>query len=168
MKINLNSWHFKLFNLFRSYSKRHYLEYETVNICKYFSLIVINTLVLLTVVPFVTFLVVLMSGALLEPFLVLGNYVLGNGWEPILGSLHFYANNNGTPSFSAAIAGGMIWVIVLGSTAVWFIHSWWIDKKWELENIEYEERPASFDAVVYERFRNWKNKHCTIIEFVED
>ena len=168
MKINLNSWHFKLFNLFRSYSKKHYLEFETVNICKYFSLLLLNTLVLLIMVPFLTFLLVMIGGVLLEPFLVLGNYALGNGWEPILGSLAFFANDDGTPSFGATWAGGMVWVIFSVFAAIWFIHSWWTDKKWELENIEYEDRPAPFGAVAYERFCNWKNKHCTVIKFVDD
>lgn len=167
MKINVNSWHFKLFNLFRSYSTSHYLpnkdsyfEPETITDCQYFRILIFNAFLVVLFSIVGVFFSFLMGCILLEPWLVLGNWLLGHGWQPIIEASEFFGKEE--PDFSMAFAGAFIQLFCLIAFLGYKFYSW-------AKNIERPEVTAeSFPALAYQRYSNWRDKVCHKVEFTKE
>jgi hypothetical protein len=155
MKIHTNTWHYKIFNMFNDYPADFYTGTTD---CKYISKIILHLLILIVGVPFATLIALLLLAMAVEPVLVLGNWILGNGFGPVLG---LYAQT-GYGQYGLLVAGSIIWAFVGVMTLG---HHF---KKWS-DGITYADAPkTSFTAVLYLRLKSWKGKYCQPVEFVDD
>jgi hypothetical protein len=124
----------------------------------YVSKVLLHLFILIFCVPFAILIALILLAMVAEPVLALGNWILGNGFGPVLG---LYAQNeNGQGGL--LVAGSIIWtffiVVSLGH----------LFKKWSAD-ITYADAPkTSFTAVLYLRLKSWKGKYCKPIEFVDD